>query len=90
MQFTLRATRQTPHGSLRAWCKQSMSAWSVVESRRAPSNHTNPDLYGLYDMYDLYELAHVTGWEPCNLHDLQQLPGRFYFLGWIRTVQIRY
>ena len=25
----------------------------------------------LYDLCDLYDLAHVAGWEPRNLHDLQ-------------------
>ena len=25
----------------------------------------------LYDLYDLYALAHVPGWEPYNMHDLQ-------------------
>ena len=32
------------------------------------SRHFREDLY---DLYDLYDLAHVTGWEPYNLHDLQ-------------------
>ena len=31
-----------------------------------------PDLYDLYDLYDLHDLAHAAGWEPYNLHDLEQ------------------
>ena len=27
----------------------------------------------LYDLYDLYDLAHVAGWKPYNLHDLQYI-----------------
>ena len=26
----------------------------------------------LYDLYELYDLAHVAGWELCNVHDLTQ------------------
>ena len=30
----------------------------------------------LHDLYDLYDLAHVAGWEPYSLHDLQAMfPG---------------
>ena len=36
MQFTLHATRRTPHGESRL--VQAMSAW-LVETRRAPSQH---------------------------------------------------
>ena len=34
----------------------------------------------LYDMYDLYDLAHVTEWEPCNVHGLARVSwvGFFY------------
>ena len=32
----------------------------------------------LYDLYDLYDLAHVVGWEPCELRDLStRRRGRF-------------
>ena len=37
MQFTLHATRRTPHGALRL--VQAMSAW-LVKTRRAPSRHS--------------------------------------------------
>ena len=37
MPFTLRATRQTPHGASRLM--QAMSAW-LVKTRRAPSRHS--------------------------------------------------
>ena len=30
---------------------------------------------------DLYDLAHVAGWEPCNLHDLGQV-------SWVGSVLI--
>ena len=37
-------------------------------SRFAMQGRYIPDLY---DLYDLYDLAHVAGWEPYSLHDLQ-------------------
>ena len=40
-------------------------------------------LHDLYDLYDLYDLAHVAGWEPYNLHDLEPC-----LLGMICTRQI--
>ena len=38
VQLTKYATRRRPHISLRDWCKQSVSAWSV-KTRRALSRH---------------------------------------------------
>ena len=38
------------------------------------------------DLYDLYDLAHVAGWEPCNLHDL----GLVSWVGPVWTIQILY
>ena len=44
MQFTLHATRRTPHGASRL--VQAMSAW-LVKTRRAPSRHSrDPRVYG--------------------------------------------
>ena len=47
MQFTLHATRRTPHGASRL--VQAMSAW-FVKTRRAPSRHNSRDarVYGHY------------------------------------------
>ena len=52
--------------------------------RSARQDRHNPDLY---DLYDLYDLAHGSGWEPYNLHDLGHVP-RIGSLGWACTVRI--
>ena len=38
------------------------------------------DLNDLHDLYDQYDLAHVTGWETCNLLNLVHVPWVGYIL----------
>ena len=75
LEFLGRKTRSGYTGMVRRWLCQ----------RCTP--RTDDDLYDLYDifplhdldlsgqidLYDLYDLAHVAGWEPYNVHDLQYI-----------------
>lgn len=36
---------------------------------------------------DLYGLAHATGWEPCNVHDLSQVSRVAYVLQYTHPAQ---
>ena len=75
---TLLGTRLTMHSQVVRQIIYSHYS-STVHDRDLPGREdTIPDLFYLYDLYDLYDLyhlydlAHVTGWDPCNLHDIQQ------------------
>ena len=61
MQFTVLATRQTPHGASRL--VQAMSAW-LVKTRRAPSRHSrDARIYG-----------HTTTYGHAHTEDSPPLP----------------